>query len=136
MKNYDLIIIGFGKAGKTLAAHAASHGQKVAVVEPTKTLIHDGIEGSSFKEAITRKKEVVQALNNKNYQGLNSKDNIDVLNYKANFISNEVIELQDNNGTIQETITADKIVINTGSRANIPDIKGIDTAQNMILLDY
>ena len=33
MKNYDLIIIGFGKAGKTLAAHAASHGQKVAVVE-------------------------------------------------------------------------------------------------------
>ena len=61
-------------------------------------------------------KEVVQALNNKNYQGLNSKDNIDVLNYKANFISNEVIELQDNNGTIQETITADKIVINTGSR--------------------
>jgi len=147
MKNYDLIIIGFGKAGKTLAAHAASHGQKVAVVEqstkmyggtcinigciPTKTLIHDGIEGSSFKEAITRKKEVVQALNNKNYQGLNSKDNIDVLNYKANFISNEVIELQDNNGTIQETITADKIVINTGSRANIPDIKGIDTAQNI-----
>ena len=147
MKNYDLIIIGFGKAGKTLAAHAAGHGQKVAVVEqstkmyggtcinigciPTKTLIHDGIEGSSFKEAITRKKEVVQALNNKNYQGLNSKDNIDVLNYKANFISNEVIELQDNNGTIQETITADKIVINTGSRANIPDIKGIDTAQNI-----
>lgn len=33
MKNYDLIIIGFGKAGKTLAAHAAGHGQKVAVVE-------------------------------------------------------------------------------------------------------
>ena len=131
-----MIIIGFGKAGKTLAAHAASHGQKVAVVEqstkmyggtcinigciPTKSLIHDGIEGSSFKEAITRK-EVVQALNNKNYQGLNSKDNIDVLNYKANFISNEVIELQDNNGTIQETITADKIVINTGFTCKYPD---------------
>jgi len=147
MKNYDLIIIGFGKAGKTLAAHAASHGQKVAVVEqstkmyggtcinigciPTKTLIHDGIEGSSFKESITRKKEVVQALNNKNYQGLNSKNNIDVLNYNAKFISNEIIELQDSNGTIQETITADKIVINTGSRTNIPDIKGIDTAQNI-----
>ena len=29
MKNYDLIIIGFGKAGKTLAAHAASHGQRL-----------------------------------------------------------------------------------------------------------
>lgn len=33
MKNYDLIIIGFGKAGKTLATHAAGHGQKVAMVE-------------------------------------------------------------------------------------------------------
>ena len=71
MKNYDLIIIGFGKAGKTLAAHAAGHGQKVAVVEqstkmyggtcinigciPTKTLIHDGIEGNSFKSLLLEK---------------------------------------------------------------------------------
>ena len=30
---YDLIIIGFGKAGKTLAAQAAQEGLRVAVIE-------------------------------------------------------------------------------------------------------
>ncbi|BCN95799.1 hypothetical protein EY05_09940 [Staphylococcus aureus] len=33
MKTYDLIVIGFGKAGKTLAKYAASTGQHVAVIE-------------------------------------------------------------------------------------------------------
>ena len=32
MKTYDLIVIGFGKAGKTLAKYAASTGQHVAVI--------------------------------------------------------------------------------------------------------
>ena len=55
MKQYDAIIIGFGKAGKTLAAELSNRGWQVAVVEqsdemyggacpnvaciPTKTLI-------------------------------------------------------------------------------------------------
>ena len=30
---YDIIIIGFGKAGKTLAVKAASLGKKVALIE-------------------------------------------------------------------------------------------------------
>ena len=33
MKNYDIIVIGFGKAGKTLAVKAANLGKKVAVIE-------------------------------------------------------------------------------------------------------
>ena len=57
MKQYDAIIIGFGKAGKTLAAELSNRGWQVAVVEqsdemyggacpnvaciPTKTLIHE-----------------------------------------------------------------------------------------------
>ena len=56
MKQYDAIIIGFGKAGKTLAAELSNRGWQVAIVErsnemyggacpnvaciPTKTLIH------------------------------------------------------------------------------------------------
>ena len=31
--NYDAIIIGFGKGGKTLAGQLASQGQRVALVE-------------------------------------------------------------------------------------------------------
>ena len=33
MLTYDLIVIGFGKAGKTLAGKLASAGKKVALVE-------------------------------------------------------------------------------------------------------
>ena len=33
MLTYDLIVIGFGKAGKTLAGKLASAGKKVALIE-------------------------------------------------------------------------------------------------------
>ena len=33
MKQFDAIIIGFGKGGKTLAAELAKREQKVAVIE-------------------------------------------------------------------------------------------------------
>lgn len=71
MTSYDLIIIGFGKAGKTLASFAAGQGQHVALIEqsskmyggtsinigciPSKTLVHDGIGGASFDEAFSSK---------------------------------------------------------------------------------
>ena len=74
---------------------------------------------------------MVHALNAKNYKGLDSNNNIDVLDYKARFISNEILELLDSAGVIKETITADKIVINTGAHAVIPDIEGIDTTQKI-----
>ena len=147
MTTYDLIIIGFGKAGKTLAAYAAGQGQHVALIEqsakmyggtcinigciPSKTLVHDGIEGASFGEAFSRKNEVVSALNNKNYNNLASIENIDILDYKAKFISNNEIALLDEAGNVKNRLTGDKIVINTGAQANIPNIKGIDTTKNI-----
>ena len=33
MKQYDAIIIGFGKAGKTLAAELSNRGWQVAIIE-------------------------------------------------------------------------------------------------------
>ena len=33
MKKYDLLIIGFGKGGKTLAKFASGQGKSVAVVD-------------------------------------------------------------------------------------------------------
>ena len=38
MLNYDLIVIGFGKAGKTLAAKMNAAGKKVAVIERSKAM--------------------------------------------------------------------------------------------------
>ena len=63
MEKYDVIIIGFGKGGKTLAGKLASVGKKVALVEqsdkmyggtcinvgciPSKSLVHHGITGKA-----------------------------------------------------------------------------------------
>ena len=83
MKQYDAIIIGFGKAGKTLAAELSNRGWQVAVVEqsdemyggacpnvaciPTKTLIHESEistllyhndfdkQSNMYRQAIARK---------------------------------------------------------------------------------
>ena len=38
MLTYDLIVIGFGKAGKTLAAKMAAQGKKVALIERSKAM--------------------------------------------------------------------------------------------------
>ncbi|BDQ29531.1 hypothetical protein ASB7_13680 [Helicobacter ailurogastricus] len=35
---YDLVVIGFGKGGKTLATAAAKRGQKVALIEASKEM--------------------------------------------------------------------------------------------------
>lgn len=147
MTEYELIIIGFGKAGKTLAKHASAQGQKVAMIEqsstmyggtcinigciPSKVLVHDGIAGTNFDNAFSRKKEVVQALNQKNYQLLANDENISVLNYKAQFKSNTEVKLLDENNQLIKTITAPRIIINTGAKANIPKIKGINSAKHL-----
>ncbi|WP_435373730.1 hypothiocyanous acid reductase MerA [Staphylococcus nepalensis] len=147
MKQFDLLIIGFGKGGKTLAKFAAGQGKSVAVVEkskkmyggtcinigciPSKTLVHEGLEHGSFDEAFSRKSDVVNALNSKNYHNLADDNNISVLDYKAVFTSNKEIDLLDEDDQIQETITATDIVINTGANPLIPSIDGVETSQHL-----
>lgn len=147
MKQFDLLIIGFGKGGKTLAKFAAGQGKSVAVVEkskkmyggtcinigciPSKTLVHEGLEHGSFDEAFSRKSDIVNALNSKNYHNLADDNNISVLDYKAVFTSNKEIDLLDEDDQIQETITATDIVINTGANPVIPSIDGVETSQHL-----
>ncbi|PTK66037.1 hypothiocyanous acid reductase MerA [Staphylococcus borealis] len=147
MTHYNLLVLGFGKAGKTLAKYAAAQGQHVAFVEqssdnfggtcinhgciPSKVLVHDGIDGTDFGTAFSRKKDVVRALNKKNYDNLANDANIDIFTYKAQFKSNTEVNLVSEDGSVAQTLTADKIVINTGAKSNIPAIKGIETAQHL-----
>lgn len=144
--NYDTIIIGFGKAGKTLAGALGNDGQKVALVEksskmyggtcintaciPSKTLIEEAGRGKSFKDAMERKIDVVNALNKKNYDNLADNENVDVYTNTARFKDNQTIEILDGE-KVKEEITAEKIVINTGAKSNIPDIEGMDSTRNI-----
>ena len=78
MLNYDLIVIGFGKAGKTLAAKMNAAGKKVAVIErskamyggtciniaciPTKTMIVAAEKGWSFDDTMKERGAVTGRL--------------------------------------------------------------------------
>lgn len=138
MLTYDLIVIGFGKAGKTLAAKMAAQGKKVALIErskamyggtciniaciPTKTLLIAAEKGLNFDQVMAEKNAVTSRLNGKNYAAI-SGAGVDIIDAEAHFLSNKVIEITA--GDEKEELTAETIVINTGAVSNILPIPGL-----------
>ena len=145
MEKYDLLVIGFGKAGKTLAAKLAAEGKKVAVVEadpamyggtcinigciPTKTMITAAGAGKSYAEVKTIRDAVVAKLNQKNYHMLADNSNITVYTGRAEFVNNKEVKVFAS-GAIKH-LGADIIVINTGAQSNVLPIKGLTTAKHV-----
>lgn len=137
---FDKIIIGFGKAGKTLAVLAANKGEKVALIEksskmyggtciniaciPTKTLAVAASENLTFEEAISRKNDVVKRLNSKNYHMLADNDSVTVFDGFGSFLDKNTVLVESNGEKLE--LSADKIIINTGAESFIPKIEGIE----------
>lgn len=137
---FDKIIIGFGKAGKTLAVMATNKGEKVALIEkspkmyggtciniaciPTKVLAVAASENLTFEEAIARKFDVVQRLNSKNYHMLADNESITVFDGFGSFLDENTILVESNGEKLE--LSADKIIINTGAESFIPKISGIE----------
>ena len=144
MLTYDLIVIGFGKAGKTLAAKMATQGKKVALIErskamyggtciniaciPTKTLLVAAEKGLTFDQVTAEKNAVTSRLNSKNYAGV-SGAGVDIIDGEAHFLSNKVIEIVA--GDEKEELTAETIVINTGAVSNVLPIPGLTETKNV-----
>lgn len=144
MLTYDLIVIGFGKAGKTLAAKIATQGKKVALIErskamyggtciniaciPTKTLLVAAEKELSFEEVMAEKNAVTSRLNGKNYAAISSAG-VDIIDAEAHFLSNKIIEIV--SGNQKQELTAENIVINTGAISNILPIPGLTTTKNV-----
>lgn len=139
MNQYQAIIIGFGKAGKTLAATLAKADWKVAIIEqsntmyggtcinigciPTKTLVHDAEMQHDFAAAMQRKTDVVRFLRDKNFHNLAGLDNVDVIEGRAEFVDNHTVRVIQATGTRE--LRGEKIFINTGAQSTMPDIKGL-----------
>lgn len=134
----DVLVIGFGKAGKTIAMNRAEQGDRVILVEqspkmyggtciniaciPTKILAHDALQGAPYKDAVERKNKVVEKLREKNYKSLADNDQVTIYKSEAIFRSDKEVEVEVNGK--KEILTADHVVINTGSVSNIPPMKG------------
>lgn len=145
MEKYDAIIIGYGKAGKTLAEDLAKRNWKVAIIEkdpemyggtcinigciPTKALVHDGLHEIPYKDAVVRKNDVVAKLRTKNFNMLNELDYVTIYEADARFLSNKEIEIEGNDET--KVLVGDHIFINTGATGNIPPIEGIESTNKV-----
>ena len=151
MNAFDVIIIGFGKGGKTLAAEFAKRGQKVAIIErsdkmyggtcinigciPTKTLVHQAKMASALKDAtfeersefyrnaVSVKESVTSALRNKNYHNLADNPNVTVYTGIGSFGSADVVAVR--TATEEIRLTSKQIIINTGAETVIPPIEGV-----------
>jgi pyruvate/2-oxoglutarate dehydrogenase complex dihydrolipoamide dehydrogenase (E3) component len=149
-KTYDAIIIGTGQAGPSLAVDLAKQGLKVAIIErklfggtcvntgciPSKTMYESarkahlartldffGIEIDqpkiNLKKIVARKEDIVEHYRAGLKNWLEGTQNCDVYEGQARFIDNYTIQVNDT------LITANKLFINVGGRALIPDIPGI-----------
>ena len=147
--NYDIVVIGFGKAGKTLAAKFSKAGKSVALVEkdknmyggtcinvgciPSKRLITDAAKSPKgefeekaqyYKKAVAEKKKLTAALNKANYDKVAS-TGVDIIDGTASFKDNQHIIVSTKDGNVE--IEAEKFIINTGSVTVIPKIEGVDS---------
>jgi pyruvate/2-oxoglutarate dehydrogenase complex dihydrolipoamide dehydrogenase (E3) component len=149
-KNFDAIIIGTGQAGPPLAARFAAAGKTVAIIErhkfggtcvntgciPTKTLvasayaIHAARRGAEYgfatgdvrvdiKRVKARKDEISGRSNKGVEEWLRGTANCTVIQGQARFQSANTVVVND------EVLQADKIYINVGGRATVPEMPGI-----------
>ena len=146
-KKVDNIIIGFGKAGKTLANFLGNKGEKTVLVEKSSsmyggTCINVGCIPSKFlatsadrrsisamsneeyyKNSVVNKKALISNLNKANYDKVASNDNVEVIDGLASFKDEHTIIIQ--TGSEEYEVYAQRVFINTGSTPFVPDIEGL-----------
>ena len=152
MKSYDVIVIGSGQGGGPLAHKFADLKWNVAFIEkdhlggscinygctPTKTMVASariahyarraaefGVDVGEVKvdlaKVVARKDELVQSWRAGQEGHASSRQTLDLYRGHGRFTSPNIVEV---NG---EQLTADKIIINTGTRPRIIPIDGLDS---------
>lgn len=149
---YDAIIIGAGQAGPPLAEKLTQEGLKTAIIErqhfggtcvnvgciPTKTLVASarvaqfarraaefGIDIGNINVDMSRVKARMNQVRGDSNQGvtewLEGMQNLEIIRGHARFVGERRIEVDG------DVLEADKVFINVGARARVPDIPGLAT---------
>lgn len=152
MRKYDAIVIGTGQAGPSLAKRLAASGLNVAICErklfggtcvntgctPTKSLIASAYAAHLVKRAAEygvavggratidmkqikdRMRRIVSPSTQGVERSLRKTERCTVYQGHARFVSQREVSIG------SETLAADKIFINVGGRALVPDMPGLD----------
>lgn len=156
IETYDLVVFGGGKAGKTLAMDQARAGKRVAMIErgliggsciniaciPSKTLIRSariahvaGIAeyfgshtdvATNMAEVADRTASVVAEMVETNRSAFEA-SGLDLVLGWGRFVEPRVIEVATDKGP--RRITAERIYLNLGTVADVPDLPGLRAAQ-------
>lgn len=141
----DVLVIGFGKGGKTAAHALTDAGKRVILVEqsdemyggtcpnvgcvPTKMLVHYSgsrrLEDEAqefFANSIEGVRALTSAFRAGNFASLDGKDTATVITGTASFVDPHTVSV--GSGEDRITITAPIILINTGSEPILPDAPG------------
>ena len=166
-EHFDAIVIGTGQAGPALAVRLAQAGRRTAILErkriggtcvnvgciPTKTLIasaraahvarrgadygvlFDGPVRVDMARVKARKDEIVRQSNQGVTRWLRSTPNVTLIEGHGRFAAPHTIDV---NGKLLE---APEIFINTGGRASVPAMPGLDqvevlTSSGMMDVDF
>jgi len=150
VRHFDAVVIGTGQAGPSLASRFAAAGKTVAIIErhkfggtcvntgciPTKTLVasayaaHVARRGDDYgfvtgdvrvdMKRVKARKDAVSGRSNKGVEEwLRGLKNCTVIQGHARFQSSNTVVVND------EVLQADKIYINVGGRASVPEMPGV-----------
>ncbi len=155
-EHLDAAIIGAGQGGVPLAEAFANAGWNTVLIErafvggtcvnygctPTKTMIASaeaadwvrragayGVQAGAPIVDLTavrqRKRDIVTSFREHSREHLERVDGLELIHGEASFSAPHALSIREDGGG-QRTLEAETIVIDTGARPSIPDIKGID----------
>lgn len=142
----DLVVLGFGKGGKTLAADMGKRGWRVALVEqsshmyggtcintgcvPTKSMVYQGerlrgdrISPQSYTAAVETTAGLTAGLRAVNLATFDPIATATVLTGRARFVDSTTVEVTTDDAVV--FVSARFIVVGTGSEPVIPPIPGL-----------
>jgi pyruvate/2-oxoglutarate dehydrogenase complex dihydrolipoamide dehydrogenase (E3) component len=156
-ERYDMLVLGSGEGGKFLAWHMAKSGHRTAVVErkliggscpntnclPSKNeiwsakvadLVHHadrfgilaGSTATDMKRVLARKRDMVDGLIAMHLDRYKA-SGAELIMGTGRFIAPKTIEVKLNDGGTR-VLTGDRVALNLGTRATIPDIPGLAAA--------
>jgi pyruvate/2-oxoglutarate dehydrogenase complex dihydrolipoamide dehydrogenase (E3) component len=149
----DVVVVGFGKGGKTAARALAEAGKRVVLVErsenmyggtcpnvgcvPTKMLLHYSGEKrleddaqEFFAHSIEGVRELTAAFRAGNLAAIDGMPTATVLTGAARFVDPHTVRVGDGADAI--SVTAPTILINTGSEPIIPPIRGLAESPRLV----
>jgi pyruvate/2-oxoglutarate dehydrogenase complex dihydrolipoamide dehydrogenase (E3) component len=149
----DVLVVGFGKGGKAVAAELGRLGRRVVLVEqskrmyggtcpnvgcvPSKGLVHHSGERRAtdppqeyYARAVGKVQAVREMMRISNFEALSSLDSVTVVTGRAVFIDPHTVAVEVDGDRL--TVRAETILIDAGSEPIIPDIPGLrDSAHTM-----